>query len=69
MAMIILSHFSLDDALVSELETWLKANGFTDQFIDDAHIAGGQAGRKRVRQCRLVPGCVLPLTQPPEFRP
>jgi formylglycine-generating enzyme required for sulfatase activity len=77
MATIFISHSSRDDALASQLETWLKANGFTDLFIDHAHIAGGagwadalraSAGSCRVVLCLVTPNWLASGECPSEFR-
>jgi hypothetical protein len=40
-AVLFISHSSQDDTHASSLEAWLRANGFTDLFIDHESIAGG----------------------------
>ncbi|MGO9171873.1 MAG: SUMF1/EgtB/PvdO family nonheme iron enzyme [Rhodomicrobium sp.] len=58
MAVLFISHASNDDKLASALEVWLKANGFTDLFIDHEAIAGGDKWREALRAsasaCRVV---------------
>jgi len=58
MAVLFISHASKDDRLASALEAWLKANGFTDIFIDHRSIAGGGKWREALRAsasaCRVV---------------
>ncbi|WP_353257895.1 SUMF1/EgtB/PvdO family nonheme iron enzyme [Hyphomonas sp.] len=77
MATIFISHSSRDDMLASQLETWLKANGFTDLFIDHAHIAGGagwadalraNAGSCRVVLCLVTPNWLASSECPSEFK-
>src|SRR5205085_10252239 len=52
------SHASKDDALLSALETWLRANGFSDIFVDHQNIAGGDKWREVLRAsagaCRVI---------------
>ena len=45
MAVLFVSHASKDDAHATALETWLRANGFSDLFVDHASIAGGEHWR------------------------
>ena len=58
MAVLFISHSSRDDAHASPLEAWLKANGFTDIFVDHQNIAGGDKWRDALRvsanSCRAV---------------
>jgi formylglycine-generating enzyme required for sulfatase activity len=58
MAVLFISHSSKDDALATALEAWLKANGFTDIFVDHHSIAGGDKWRDALRaasgSCRVV---------------
>ena len=58
MAVLFVSHSSKDDAAVTALEAWLRANGFTDMFIDHHSIAGGDAWRVALQQaagtCRVT---------------
>jgi len=77
MATIFVSHSSRDDALASQLEGWLRANGFTDLFIDHAHIAGGagwadalraNAGSCRVVLCLVTPNWLASGECPSEFK-
>jgi formylglycine-generating enzyme required for sulfatase activity len=64
MAVLFVSHSSKDDALAGELETWLRANGFTDLFIDHQYIIGGAKWREELRAsagaCRVVVCLVTP---------
>lgn len=41
MARIFISHASKDDAAVTEVSEWLKAQGFDDHFVDHIDISGG----------------------------
>ena len=58
MPVLFLSHSSNDDAHASEVEAWLRANGFTDIFVDHHSIAGGDKWRDALRAsagaCRVV---------------
>jgi hypothetical protein len=45
-----ISHASKDDALVGALEAWLKANGFTDIFVDHHRLAGAFSWSFSVRR-------------------
>ncbi len=58
MATIFISHSSKDDALASDLETWLRANGFSDLFVDHSTIRPGErwadALRASASTCRVV---------------
>lgn len=58
MPALFLSHSSKDDAHATALEGWLKANGFTDVFVDHHSIAGGdkwaEALRASAGACRVV---------------
>jgi hypothetical protein len=58
MAVLFVSHSSKDDAAATALETWLRANGFTDIFVDHHSIAGGDAWRLSLQAaagtCRVV---------------
>ena len=58
MAVLFVSHSSKDDDAATSLETWLRARGFTDIFIDHSSIAGGekwaQALRDAAGACRVV---------------
>ncbi|MGO8954695.1 MAG: SUMF1/EgtB/PvdO family nonheme iron enzyme [Rhodomicrobium sp.] len=58
MAVLFISHSSKDDTKANALEAWLKANGFTDLFIDHEAIAGGDKWREALRAsasaCRVV---------------
>ncbi len=77
MATIFLSHASRDDALASQLEAWLRTNGFTDLFVDHSSIAGGakwadalraSAGACRVVICLVTPNWLNSSQCPGEFR-
>jgi formylglycine-generating enzyme required for sulfatase activity len=58
MAVLFISHSSKDDTLATAVEVWLKANGFTDVFVDHGSIAGGDKWRDELRRaanaCRVV---------------
>jgi formylglycine-generating enzyme required for sulfatase activity len=58
MAVLFVSHSSKDDAALTALEVWLRANDFTDIFIDHKNIAGGDKWREELRKsasaCRVV---------------
>jgi formylglycine-generating enzyme required for sulfatase activity len=58
MAVLFVSHSSKDDKTATGLETWLRANGFTDIFVDHHAIAGGDKWREALRAasgaCRAV---------------
>jgi hypothetical protein len=58
MAVLFISHSSKDDAAASDLETWLRRHDFTDIFIDDNDISGGekwaQALRESAGACRVI---------------
>jgi formylglycine-generating enzyme required for sulfatase activity len=58
MAVLFVSHSSKDDTAAKGLETWLRAKGFTDLFIDHSHIAGGEKWAQALRDgagaCRVV---------------
>lgn len=58
MASVFISHSSKDDALASDLELWLKANGFVDLFIDHRDIRVGDKWAEELRKnagaCRVV---------------
>ncbi len=77
MATIFISHSSRDDALASQLEAWLIANGFTDLFIDHSSISGGKAwadalranaGACRVVLCLVTPNWLSSGECPSEFK-
>ena len=54
MAVLFVSHSSRDDAAATALEAWLRANGFTDIFVDHHSLAGGdkwQPARLCDRRC------------------
>jgi formylglycine-generating enzyme required for sulfatase activity len=57
MPVVFVSHSSKDDAAVTALEGWLRANGFTDIFVDHG-IAGGEKWREALRasagDCRVI---------------
>ena len=58
MAVLFVSHSSLDDAAASALEAWLRVNEFTDIFVDHHTIATGENWRDALRAsagaCRVV---------------
>ena len=58
MAVLFVSHSSKDDVAASALEAWLRANGFTDIFVDHHSIAGGDAWGQALQAaagtCRVV---------------
>ena len=58
MAVVFLSHSSLDDRYVDHLANWLGANGFSEVFIDHHNIAGGvkwgDALRRSAGACRVI---------------
>jgi formylglycine-generating enzyme required for sulfatase activity len=58
MAVLFVSHSSKDDAMATALEAWLRANGFTDIFVDHQSLAGGAKWREELRAsagaCRVV---------------
>ena len=58
MPVLFLSHSSKDDAQASAVEEWLRANGFTDIFVDHQTIAGGEKWPEALRasagSCRVV---------------
>lgn len=58
MATLFLSHASRNDQLASQLEGWLKEQGFADLFVDHSGIRGGdhwmQALRSAKASCRVV---------------
>ena len=58
MAVLFVSHSSKDDAAATALESWLRANGFTDIFVDHHSLAGGDKWREELRKsagaCRVV---------------
>ena len=64
MATVFVSHSSKDDKLASQLEDWMKTNGFSDLFIDHSSIRGGDKWADALRDsagaCKLV---VLLVTQ------
>jgi hypothetical protein len=64
MPVLFISHSSKDDARVDALANWLRANGFTDFFIDHQQIAGGdkwpEALRASAGSCRVVVCLVTP---------
>jgi hypothetical protein len=64
MPVLFVSHSSKDDARADALATWLRANGFTDFFIDHQQIAGGdkwpEALRASAGSCRVVICLVTP---------
>jgi formylglycine-generating enzyme required for sulfatase activity len=58
MAVIFISHSSSDRTVATSLVLWLRSNGFTDIFLDDQSIAGGDKWREALRaaanSCRVV---------------
>ena len=64
MATIFFSHAALDDQIASDVEAWLKSEGFTDIFLDHDSIDGGdkwaEALRQSARACRVVLSLVTP---------
>jgi hypothetical protein len=64
MATIFLSHSSKNDALASQLEFWLKREGFDDLFVDHDGIRSGdkwtEALRRAKSSCRVVICLVTP---------
>ena len=64
MPVLFVSHSSKDDAHIDALANWLRANGFTDFFIDHQKIAGGEnwpeALRASAGSCRVVVCLVTP---------
>jgi formylglycine-generating enzyme required for sulfatase activity len=58
MAVLFVSHSSQDDEVATALEAWLRANGFTDIFVDHHSLAGGDKWREELRKsagaCRVV---------------
>jgi hypothetical protein len=65
MPVLFISHSSKDDAVARTLEAWLRANGFTDIFIDHTSIVVGEKWAEALREapgtCRVV-ACLV--TQP-----
>jgi hypothetical protein len=62
---VFLSHASPDDALASDLEAWLRANGFSDLYVDHATTAGGEKRADSLREalvgaCRVIVLLVTP---------
>jgi formylglycine-generating enzyme required for sulfatase activity len=57
-AVLFVSHASVDDRHASALEAWLAANGFSDVFVDHHSIAPGEKWRESLRAsagaCRVV---------------
>jgi formylglycine-generating enzyme required for sulfatase activity len=64
MPVLFISHSSKDDAHANALAAWLRANGFTDFFIDHQQIVGGdkwpEALRASAGSCRVVVCLVTP---------
>jgi formylglycine-generating enzyme required for sulfatase activity len=64
MPVLFISHSTKDDARVDALANWLRANGFSDFFIDHQQIAGGdkwpEALRASAGSCRVVICLVTP---------
>jgi formylglycine-generating enzyme required for sulfatase activity len=58
MAVLFVSHSSKDDTAATVLEAWLRANGFTDIFVDHHSIAGGDAWAQALQAaagtCRVI---------------
>jgi formylglycine-generating enzyme required for sulfatase activity len=58
MPVLFVSHASKDDAIADDLGGWLKANGFSDVFIDQKSIAAGakwdEALQRAAGACRVV---------------
>jgi TIR domain len=58
MPVLFVSHSTKDDAVATILETWLRANGCSDIFIDHHSISGGDKWREALRTsagaCRVV---------------
>jgi hypothetical protein len=77
MAVLFISHASKDDVLVSALASWLDENGFTDIFVDQHSIQGGDkwrdelkksAGAARVVICFVTPNWLASDQCMGEFR-
>ncbi len=49
MPTLFVSHASADDGMASTLETWLRAKGFSDLFIDHQSIVGGDKWAEALR--------------------
>jgi hypothetical protein len=64
MATVFLSHASADDALASQLELWLIANGFSDLFVDHSAIDGGEKWAITLRDAHATCRVVLCLVTP-----
>jgi hypothetical protein len=64
MAAVFLSHAGPDDARASELAAWLRANGFSDLYVDHATTAGGEKWADSLREalaaCRVIVLLVTP---------
>lgn len=64
MASIFVSHASKDDLLAGDLAAWLRANAFTDLFVDDQSIKAGSKWREELRAsagaCRVAIFLVTP---------
>ena len=64
MAVLFISHSSKDDQHASAIESWLKANGFNDVFIDHQSIAGGDKWAEELKRsasaCRVVIFIITP---------
>jgi formylglycine-generating enzyme required for sulfatase activity len=58
MPVLFVSHANKDDAIADDLGGWLKANGFSDVFIDQKSIAAGakwdEALQRAAGACRVV---------------
>ena len=64
MPVLFVSHASKDDAIADDLGGWLKANGFSDVFIDQKSIAAGAKWDETLQRaagaCRVVLLLVTP---------
>ena len=58
MAVLFISHSSKDDGHATALEAWLRANSFTDIFVDHQSIMGGEKWSEALKSsagaCRVV---------------
>jgi hypothetical protein len=58
MPVLFISHSSKDDAVARALEAWMRADGFTDIFIDHTSIVVGEKWAQALREasgtCRIV---------------
>jgi hypothetical protein len=64
MAAVFLSHASRDDGLASQLETWLRSEGFDDLFVDHSDIRGGDKWTEALRRAKGAARVVLCLVTP-----